>query len=239
MGTTDSYPAETSWTLTNTCNNQEQASRAAGDYSAPGTSYNEEECVPTASYTFEISDTYGDGLCCSYGSGSYKVTYNGVVEKEGGQFGSSESTTFGSCDSPAPVSPSPISSTPAPTVNEPAPVASPTSPIASPIASPVEGPNDWDTIFEEGFEVESDNFQNAGNRIVSNKYHTGASSARIRKKQKLVSAQKIISEYTDLKVDFYYYGQGMEDGESFILEIKMNGSGWTEVGRWTRGQDFE
>merc|ERR1712134_189446 len=122
-----------------------------------------------------------------------------------------------------PVSPSPISSTPAPIVNEPSPVASPTSPIASPIGSPVESPNDWDTIFEEGFEAESDNFQNAGNKIVSNEYHTGASSACIRRKQKLKSAQKIVSEYSDLMVDFYYYGQGMEDGQEERTLRTMNG----------------
>ena len=104
---------------------------------------------------------------------------------------------------------------------------------------PVESPNDWDSIFEEGFEAELDNFQNAGNKIVSNKYHTGASSARVRRRQKLKSTEKIISEYTDLMVDFYYYSQGMEEGESFTLEIKMDSSAWTEVGRWTRGEDFE
>jgi len=206
--TTDNYPAETSWVLTNTCTNQEQASRAAGDYSTPGTSYNEEECVPTASYTFEISDTYGDGLCCSYGSGSYKVTYNGVVEKEGGQFGSSESITFGSCNTPAPVSPAPVNLTPAPIVS------TPTSPIASPVDSPVEDPSVWDVIFEEGFEDGSEYFNNMDKRIFDNPTTTG-SSARIKKKQKITSKRNTISDYSDLKVDFNYYGKGMENTDSF------------------------
>ena len=40
----------------------------------------------------------GDGMCCGYGNGYYKVTLNGVVQKEGGQFTSSVVTKFGSCN---------------------------------------------------------------------------------------------------------------------------------------------
>ena len=36
----------------------------------------------TSCYSFVISDTYGDGICCSYGNGSYSVTYNGTVTVE-------------------------------------------------------------------------------------------------------------------------------------------------------------
>jgi len=275
---TDNYPLETSWKLTNTCTNQEQASQAAGYYTTPGTLYSQEECVPTASYTFEISDTYGDGLCCSYGSGSYKVTYNGVEEKEGGQFGSSESITFGSCNStpapvnptpapvnptpapinptPAPVNPTPapinptlapvdptsapVDPTPAPIVNSQPPMSTPTSPIASPIASPVEDPDAWEEIFKEGFENESEHFQNNvwTKRVKNNPTKTNESSARMKKKQKISAKQKNIVDYSDLKVDFSYYGKGMEDGDSFVLEFKFNGGQWTEAEKWTKGANF-
>jgi len=155
--TTDNYPAETGWTLTNECIGQEQASRSS--FASAGTTYSDEECVPAGEYTFEITDSYGDGICCSYGSGSYKVTYDGSLEKEGNEFGSSESTTFGSCDSSteepvdpptdAPVNPptdAPVNPPTDAPVNPPtdAPVNTPTdapiSPVAtsSPVTSPVE-----------------------------------------------------------------------------------------------------
>jgi hypothetical protein len=35
---------------------------------------------------FEIYDSYGDGICCGYGQGSYTVTFQGNVIVSGGQF---------------------------------------------------------------------------------------------------------------------------------------------------------
>ena len=37
-------------------------------------------------YTFSINDTYGDGICCSWGSGSYFVNYGGSQVVSGGSF---------------------------------------------------------------------------------------------------------------------------------------------------------
>merc|ERR1711862_12439 len=102
--TTDNYPAETEWTLTNNCDNGLQESRSS--FPAAGTSYTDEFCASDAAYTFVIKDSYGDGMCCGYGQGSYTLTVNGNIVKEGGEFGGSESTTFGSCT--APPTPSPV-----------------------------------------------------------------------------------------------------------------------------------
>ena len=44
-----------------------------------------------------INDAYGDGICCQYGSGSYSVSVDGVTVASGGQFATSESTSFGTC----------------------------------------------------------------------------------------------------------------------------------------------
>merc|ERR1712157_488688 len=45
---------------------------------------------------------YGDGICCGYGTGSYAITYGGdSIDTGNGQFGSSETLTFGSCSSDA------------------------------------------------------------------------------------------------------------------------------------------
>jgi hypothetical protein len=45
-------------------------------------------------YTFNITDAYGDGMCCSYGNGSYKVVVNSQTLVIGGQFGATKTTSF-------------------------------------------------------------------------------------------------------------------------------------------------
>jgi len=41
-----------------------------------------------------IMDSFGDGMCCTHGDGSYELKVNGSVQKSGGQFTNNESTTF-------------------------------------------------------------------------------------------------------------------------------------------------
>lgn len=64
--------------------------------------YSETVCVPeNTDLTFIIYDSYGDGICCSFGNGSYTVSACGNTYVSGGNFNSSESTSFsvGSCAS--------------------------------------------------------------------------------------------------------------------------------------------
>jgi len=129
---TDNYPSETSWELANACTGNGVASR--GDYSDRNAVHENEYCLPDARYRFTIRDTWGDGICCGYGSGSYALSLNGDEIKAGGNFGQSEVHEFGSCDA-APPPPPP---TPPPT---PSPTAPPTAPpTPSPTASPTPGP---------------------------------------------------------------------------------------------------
>ena len=44
-------------------------------------------------YQFDISDVYGDGMCCTYGEGSYSITVDGAVVASGSDFGGSASHT--------------------------------------------------------------------------------------------------------------------------------------------------
>merc|ERR1739847_181535 len=53
-------------------------------------------------YVFTIYDSWGDGICCGYGSGAYSVTVNGETVKDGAEFGSSESTAFEVSGGPSP-----------------------------------------------------------------------------------------------------------------------------------------
>ena len=45
-------------------------------------------------YNFTITDSFGDGICCAYGEGSYSVAAGGVVVASGGDFADSETTLF-------------------------------------------------------------------------------------------------------------------------------------------------
>merc|ERR1711862_174812 len=127
--TTDNYPGETSWDIKDSSGNQKYD---GSGYSDANTLHTLNMCLETDEYTFNIADTYGDGICCSYGSGGYKIKVNGEEVVSGGEFGSSETETFTVNASPvAPPTTAPI--TPPTT----APVAPPTpSPVTAPVAPP-------------------------------------------------------------------------------------------------------
>ena len=75
--TPDLYPEEISWTLKS----------INGILIASGDSIGDTICVPGGScLIFEIRDSYGDGLCCNFGNGSYAVYLNGVLAASGSQF---------------------------------------------------------------------------------------------------------------------------------------------------------
>ncbi|WP_317933180.1 endonuclease [Halioxenophilus sp. WMMB6] len=86
---TDNYGSETSWQLL-----QGTTTLGTGSGYTANTLYNESFCLADNSYTFVISDSYGDGICCSVGNGSYRLTSNGITIAEGGEFTSSESINF-------------------------------------------------------------------------------------------------------------------------------------------------
>jgi hypothetical protein len=91
--TFDNYPEETSWSITNsggsvvasggTYGSQPDGSTVSGIY-----------CLADGCYDFSINDAYGDGICCSYGNGSYSVNGGGNTLASGGSFGSNETTNF-------------------------------------------------------------------------------------------------------------------------------------------------
>lgn len=97
--TFDDYPQDISWTLTNTCSGGEVVA-SGGDY-VEQSSFTESYCVPNGTYNFTIVDSWGDGMCCSNGSGDYTVSKNGVEMismDDGTNFGEGETKSFGSAD---------------------------------------------------------------------------------------------------------------------------------------------
>merc|ERR1712048_795920 len=108
---TDNYPQETTWTLT--LNGDDYSD--GGPYSTPSTDqepYTSD--LPLGAYELTFSDSYGDGICCSYGNGSYEATLKGVVVASGGEFQSTISHEFINAASPTspPVSAPPTTVSP-------------------------------------------------------------------------------------------------------------------------------
>ena len=93
--TFDNYPEETSWDIKD-ANGTIVFSGGTYGSQADGSTLNIPLCVDSGCYTFTVYDAYGDGMCCSYGNGSYTYTQdsNGNVLASGGSFTSSDATNF-------------------------------------------------------------------------------------------------------------------------------------------------
>jgi len=93
--TFDNYPEETSWVIKD---DSGATVDSGGTYAsqADGATLNVNVDLPNGCYSFTINDTYGDGMCCSYGSGSYILTNTSNMSTlaSGGSFTSSETTSF-------------------------------------------------------------------------------------------------------------------------------------------------
>lgn len=94
----DIYPNETIWAL---LDGETEEIVQMGQYSA----WNQNTLPPVLvinipvsannCYVFAILDTEGDGICCRYGAGSYRLeTQEGMVIKEGAQFADYEEVAF-------------------------------------------------------------------------------------------------------------------------------------------------
>lgn len=88
---TDDYPNETYWKVTdNTGTIILERDPVAG-----ATLYKDSTCVePGGCYTFTITDSYGDGICCAYGAGYYQVYLDGVLITSGGDFNTNDFYSF-------------------------------------------------------------------------------------------------------------------------------------------------
>ncbi|MEZ4885434.1 MAG: T9SS type A sorting domain-containing protein [Chitinophagales bacterium] len=91
--TTDNYPDETTWELKNWTTGTVYAS--GGPYTTANNTYTQNVCIPNnATIGFIINDVYGDGICCSFGNGSYSVGAGNTTYASGGDFDASETSLF-------------------------------------------------------------------------------------------------------------------------------------------------
>lgn len=92
--TFDDYPGEVSWSITD---DGGQDVYLSGLYTSldAGSSIAEHVCLVEGCYTFTINDSYGDGICCGTGAGSYTVTNPELGQiASGGDYSYGESTDF-------------------------------------------------------------------------------------------------------------------------------------------------
>lgn len=88
--TTDNYGYETNWSI----KDSNSVEIVHGSNLSNNTSYEENLCLVDGEYSFTINDTYGDGICCTYGNGSYDISISGKSLISGGTFTNSETKTF-------------------------------------------------------------------------------------------------------------------------------------------------
>ena len=84
----DAYPGENSFDLADAAGNVVWS----GDVVAGPNSLS--TCVPPGTYTFTMYDSFGDGMCCTYGDGNFTLSGPDGELATGGTFGDFASTTI-------------------------------------------------------------------------------------------------------------------------------------------------
>jgi hypothetical protein len=140
----DNYPGETGWEMLDTTTNAVLINQVQGTVTSRGQVVTKSVLVSPGEYAFHITDTFSDGVCCSYGEGLYEVLVGNTVVASGGDFGAESFETFTVLGS--------IVNTPSPTGNSNwVPTLRPTgrpssSPTTFPTKAPTIAPTDTPTV---------------------------------------------------------------------------------------------
>ena len=89
----DNYPEETSWEIQNS-SGQVVASGGTYGSQADGSTLVINENLPAGCYSLIVKDTYGDGMCCAWGTGSYSLNEGSTVLASGASFASTDTNSF-------------------------------------------------------------------------------------------------------------------------------------------------
>ncbi len=255
----DNYGSETTWTLKNSSG----TTVASGGPYANNTSYSTSYCLPDGCYDFTINDSYGDGICCGYGNGSYSVTSGGATQASGGSFGSQEITNFCVGGSTAPTCNDGIQngtetgvdcggSCPAcpvtPTCNDGIQNGTETGVDCGgtcPACPTGGGCDDIDyQTFESGWGIWNDGGSDVRRSSSDANYAIGTYCVRLRDNSGSASSMTTdnlaLGSYNEVTIEFSYYARSMENGEDFAVDASTNGgSSWfSNIKNWTRGVDF-
>ena len=93
--TLDNYGTETTWEIKDANGNTLVEGGPYQD-NVMGTAITESICLPNACFDFIMKDEYGDGMCCGYGNGSYRLVNDatGATLASGGRFTDQQTTNF-------------------------------------------------------------------------------------------------------------------------------------------------
>lgn len=97
--TTDRFPTENNWEIVDLVTNQVVGSRSFGSGDSEVT-LSDTFCVdPTHCYEATIFDSFGDGICCTFGQGNWSVSFDGTTTTSptAGSFSNSETISVGNC----------------------------------------------------------------------------------------------------------------------------------------------
>jgi len=88
----DQYSTDTSWELLHPNGtralHQAEASFAIMEYKAASI------CLPHGKYTFIVKDKYGDGMCCRYGEGFFRILLDDQLVLNGGSYNENVTATI-------------------------------------------------------------------------------------------------------------------------------------------------
>jgi hypothetical protein len=255
---TDNYPGETTWEIRDASNN---VVASGGPYSTSGTHEITVVCLADGCYDFTIFDSYGDGICCAYGSGSYTVTDDqSNTLASGGAFASSETTNF--CVSSG--GGGPILGCTDPDAHNYDPAATADDGSCETCSDGVQNGDETGvdcggsnpncsacptggqilgSYFETGWDGWQDGGSDCARRNEPARSWEGSYSIRIRDNSGTASSMTSptldLSGYSSIDIQFYFYPNSMENGEDFWLRYSPDGSSWTTVAAWARGTSFE
>ncbi len=260
--TLDNYPEETSWTITNSSGSTVASGGTYGSQ-PDGSTVNLSECLADGCYDFNIFDSYGDGICCSYGNGSYTVTAEGSVVASGGSFGSSESTNFciGGGGGPTPTCDDGIQNgsetgvdcggpdcDACPTCDDGVQNGSETGvDCGGPDCAPCNTGGCSDVLIDfNNLDSGWGNWNDGGSDCVrstaSTYAYSGTRSIRLRDNTSSSVATSDafnLAGFEEVTVDFTYVGRSMESGEDFWLQVSTNnGSSWQTLTTYASGAEF-
>ncbi|PHI20399.1 hypothetical protein CEQ90_08035 [Lewinellaceae bacterium SD302] len=251
---TDNYPGETTWTITNSSGS---VVASGGPYASSNTQYSETVCIVDGCFDFRINDSYGDGICCSYGVGNYNVSSGGTTLASGGQFGSSETTNFCLGGGPAPTCNDGIQNQGEEGID----CGGPCAPCYScndgiqngqetgvdcggPDCIPCQ-PSGTTEILGSYFETGWDGWQDGGSdcyRDNDSRSYEGNYSIRLRDNSGNASSMSTsgynISGYDAVEVTFFFYPYSMENGEDFWFRIRQGSGSWQTVAAYAAGTNF-
>jgi hypothetical protein len=138
--TYDDFPTEISWSVK--LSGTSIISKPEGSIQTPGLVQEQIKLNP-GTYDFEISDSFGDGICCRFKDGNYVIyaeTAGGdsVLATGNGQFGRGETKSFTVPDPNSGTTSGAPVSTPSATPND-SPVVSPVASTTGPVSVPGSG----------------------------------------------------------------------------------------------------